>query len=270
MADYQGPADLIGPNGLLRELMAALINRAMGAELDHHLGYGSGETPPEEEGNRRNGKRSKKLRTTQGELQIDVPRDRDGSFEPQIVPKHQRHFDGFDEQIIAMYARGMSVRDIRSHLEEIYGVDVSASLISEVTDAVMDELRMWQCRPLDSVYPIVYLDALVTKIRDKGVVANKSINLALGVTTEGEKRVLGMWVQETEGARFWTAIMTELRHRGVEDILVMCADGLKGMPESVEAVLPQTIFQTCIIHLILSSMRFVPWKDRRAVCANLR
>ena len=270
MANYKSPEDLTGPDGLLKELTAALVNRAMGAELDHHLGYAPGEAPPEGETNRRNGKRSKKLRSDQGTLEIEVPRDRESSFEPQIVPKHQRHFDGFDDKILSMYARGMTTREIQAHLEEIYGVEVGASLISKVTDAVVDEMRNWQQCPLECCYPIVYIDALVAKIRDKSGVRNKSIYLALGVATDGTKSILGMWVQETEGASYWTSILAELRERGVEDILVLCADGLKGLPDAVEAVFPETVFQTCIVHMIRASTRFVSWKDRKAVCADLR
>jgi putative transposase len=270
LSGYSKPEDLTGPDGLLKRLTGALVNRAMHAELDEHLGYDKGGHPPEGQGNRRNGKGGKRVRTDQGEVDIEVPRDRDGTFEPQLVPKHQRHFDGFDDKIISMYARGMSTRDIRAHLQEIYGVEVSPDLISRVTDAVVDELREWQQRPLDAVYLIVYLDALVVKTRDKSGVRNKSVYLVVGVTPEGNKDVLGMWIQNTEGAKFWLAILNELRQRGVGDILVMCADGLTGLPEAVEAAFPQAIFQTCIVHMVRSSTRFVAWKDRRAVCADLR
>ena len=265
-----GEAALKDPQGLLQELTAAVVGRALEAELDEHLGYGSGETPPEEQSNRRNGRGRKRLRTSQGEVEVAIPRDREGTFEPQLVPKHQRQFAGFDDKILAMYARGMTVRDIRAHLEEMYGVEVSPDLISRVTDSVVDELRVWQSRPLESVYCIVYLDALVVKIRAKGVVQNRSIYLAVGVSTDGTREVLGMWVQQTEGAKFWCGILEELRQRGVQDILVLCADGLTGMGEAVEAIFPRAVFQTCIVHVIRSSTRFVPWKDRKAVCADLR
>jgi putative transposase len=267
---YSKPEDLTGPDGLLKQLTAALVNRAMNAELDQHLGYGKGETPPEGQENRRNGRGSKVLRTHQGEVEVEVPRDRNGTFEPQLVKKHQRHFDGFDDKILSMYSRGMSVRDIRSHLEDIYGVEVSPDLISRVTDAVVDELEEWQRRSLEPVYLVVYLDAMVVKIRDKGTVDNKSVYLAVGVSADGSKDVLGMWMAPTEGAKFWLGILTELRQRGVEDIFVLCADGLTGLPEAVEASFPRAIFQTCIVHMVRNSTRFVPWKERRAMCADLR
>ena len=270
LREYGGPAGVTGPDGLLKELTRAVVNRAIGAELSHHLGYEEGEQPPDGQSNRRNGKTAKTVRTGQGPVEIEVPRDREGSFEPQLIPKHQRHFDGFDDKILSMYARGMSVREIRAHLEEIYGVEVSPDLISRVTDAVVDEMTAWQSRPLERVYLVAYLDALVTKIRDKSGVQNKSVYIVVGVRPDGVKDVLGLWIQATEGAKFWLTILSELRQRGVEDILVMCADGLTGLPEAVEAAFPRAIFQTCIVHLVRSSTRFVPWKDRKAVCADLR
>jgi len=270
LAQYEGPGGESDPQALLKGLTTAVLNRAMDAELDHHLGYERGDTPAAEQSNRRNGKAPKRLRTDQGELQVNVPRDRDGSFEPQLVPKHERQFGGFDDKILAMYARGMTVRDIRSHLEEMYGVDVSPDLISRVTDGVVDELRAWQSRPLEPVYCIVYLDALVVKIRTKAGVQNCSVYMAVGVPPEGTREVLGMWVQDTEGAKFWCSILEELRQRGVQDILVMCTDGLAGMGEAIEAIFPQAVFQTCIVHVVRSSTRFVPWKERKAVCADLR
>jgi len=270
LEQYDGPGDLTNPQELLRGLTAAVVNRAMEAELDHHLGYQSGQTPPDGQGNRRNGKSSKRVRTDQGEVEVTVPRDRDGSFEPQLIPKHQRHFGGFDDKILAMYARGMTVRDIREHLEELYGVEVSPDLISRVTDNVLDELRAWQARPLESVYCIVYLDALVVKIRSKAGVQNKAIYVAVGVPADGSREVLGLWIQDTEGAAFWTTILEELRHRGVQDILVLCSDGLAGMSQAAEAIFPRAVFQTCIVHVVRASTRYVPWKDRKAVCADLR
>lgn len=270
MASYKGPDDLVGPEGLLKQLTKALVERAMGAELTHHLGYEPGQEPPDGQANRRNGTGSKTLRTEQGPITVTVPRDREGSFEPQIVPKHQRTFSGFDDKILSMYARGMSVRDIRAHLEEIYGVQVSTDLITRVTDEVVSELQAWQNRPLDGLYLVVYLDALVVKIRDKGVVQNKSVYLAVGVCLDGSKDVLGMWLAQTEGAKFWGSILTELKNRGAHDILVLCADGLTGLPDAVAAVFPQTVFQTCIVHMIRSSTRYVSWKERKAVCADLR
>lgn len=271
LADYSKPEDLTGPDGLLKQLVSAVVNRAMGAEMSHHLGYEKGAQPPEGQTNRRNGHTSKRLRSDHGDIELQVPRDREGTFEPQLVKKHERQFNGFDDKILAMYARGASVRDIRAHLEDVYGVDVSPDLISQVTDAVVDELRAWQSRPLEAVYLVVYLDALVVKIRDKGgPVTNKSVYLVVGVQADGSKDVLGMWIAPTEGAKFWLSVLTELRQRGVQDILVLCADGLKGLPEAVEAAFPGTIFQTCIVHMVRSSTRFVPWKERKAVCADLR
>lgn len=270
LGDYKSPEDLIGEGGLLKELTRALVNRAMHAEMTEHLGYDNGKQPPEGQGNRRNGKRTKSLRSDQGTLEVEVPRDRDGTFEPTLVPKHSREFRGFDDKIIAMYARGMTVRDIQAHLTDIYGVEVSRDLISRVTDEVVEELRGWQLRPLEEVYPIVYIDALVVKIRHKGVVQNRAIHVAVGVRVDGRKEVLGMWIAATEGAKFWLSILTELKQRGVHDIFVLCADGLKGLPEAVEATFPETIFQTCIVHLIRSSMRYVSWSERRGLCAELR
>jgi putative transposase len=270
LKEYGGSAGVTGPDGLLKEMTRAVINRAMGAELTHHLGYEPGERPPEGQDNRRNGKTDKTVRTGQGPMAIEVPRDRDGSFEPQLIPKHQRHFDGFDDKILSMYARGMTVREIRAHLEEIYGVEVSPDLISRVTDAVIEEMTTWQTRPLERVYLVAYLDALVIKVRDKSGVQNKSVYIVVGVRPDGSKDVLGLWLQATEGAKFWLTILSELRQRGVEDILVLCADGLTGLPEAVEAAFPRAIFQTCIVHMLRASTRFVPWKDRKAVCADLK
>lgn len=265
-----GTEGLTGPEGLLQQLTGALVSRALDGELEHHLGYGKGGEPPEGQDNRRNGKGSKTLRTPQGEIKVEVPRDRNGTFEPELVPKHQRQFDGFDDKIISMYARGMTVREIRAHLEELYGVDVSPDLISRATESVVDELKAWQSRPLERLYLVVYLDALVIKVRDKGGVRNKSAYLVVGVRVDGHKDILGLWLADTEGAKFWLAILNELKNRGVEDILVLCADGLSGLAEAVEAAFPLTVFQTCIVHMVRASTRFVTWKDRKAVCADLR
>ena len=270
LAGYKEPSDLTGPDGMLQGLIGALVSRAMEAEMTEHLGYERGANAPEGETNRRNGKGQKTLRTGHGPVEVEVPRDRESSFEPQIVGKHDRAFNGFDDKIISMYARGMSTREIRDHLAELYGVEVSAELVSRVTDEVIDELRAWQSRPLERVYLVVYIDALVLKIRDKAGVRNKSVYLAVGVKVDGTKEVLGMWIEATEGAKYWLTILTELRQRGVEDILVLCADGLTGLPEAVEAAFPKAVFQTCIVHLVRSSVRFVPWKERRAVCGDLR
>jgi len=265
-----GEEALRDPGALLRELTGALVERALEAELEHHLGYEAGQAPPEGQTNRRNGKGRKRLRTNQGEVEVRVPRDREGSFEPKLVPKRQRHFDGFDDKILAMYARGMSVRDIRAQLEELYGTSVSPDLISRVTDSVMDELRAWQQRALEPVYCIVYVDAIRVKVRAKGRVVNQAVYTVLGVTQHGDREVLGLWLQETEGAKFWCAIFDELRRRGVRDILVMCADGLTGIGDAAAAVFPETVYQTCIVHVIRAATRYVSWKDRRAVCAALR
>jgi putative transposase len=270
LKEYGGSAGVTGPDGLLKDMTRAVIQRAMGAELSHHLGYEQGDAPPEGQDNRRNGKTEKTLRTGHGPLTIEVPRDREGSFEPQLIPKHQRHFDGFDDKILSMYARGMTVREIRAHLEEIYGVEVSPDLISRVTDAVIDEMTTWQTRPLERVYLVAYLDALVIKVRDKSGVQNKSVYIVVGVRTDGSKDVLGLWLQASEGAKFWLTILSELRQRGVEDVLVLCADGLTGLSDAVEAVFPHAIFQTCIVHRVRASTRFVPWKDRKAVCVDLK
>jgi len=261
---------LADPSSLLQDLTAALVSRALESELDHHLGYKAGEEPPSAQPNRRNGHGSKRLRTGHGEVEVRTPRDREGSFEPQLVPKHQRSFAGFDDKVLALYARGMTVRDIRAHLEELYGVEVSPDLISRVTDGVLEELRLWQSRPLESIYCVVYLDALVVKIRSKGTVRNCAVYIAMGIPADGRREVLGLWVQETEGAKFWCSILEELRRRGVEDILVLCADGLTGMSDAALAVFPKAVFQTCVVHVIRASTRFVPWKDRKRVCADLR
>lgn len=270
LAGYSKPDDLTGPNGLIKQLVSRLVTRAMNAELDHHLGYSPGQSPPAEQSNRRNGTRSKTLRSEHGPIPIEIPRDREGSFQPQIVGKHERHFSGFDDKILSMYARGMTVRDIQGHLQEIYGVEVSPELISKVTDAVIEEQRAWQSRPLEPVYLIVYIDALVTKIRDKSVVQNRAVHTVMGIAPDGRKDILGFWVQNAEGAKFWLGIFAELRQRGVQDILVLCADGLTGISDAIEAAWPAAIHQTCIVHMIRNSTRLVPWKERRAVCADLR
>jgi putative transposase len=268
MADYKNPEDLIGPNGILKQMTAALVQRAMETELTDHLGYEKNE--PSENSNSRNGYSSKKLKTARGDVQVKIPRDRDCSFEPQIVKKHQTRFDGFDDKILSMYSRGMTVRDIQGHLKDMYGVDVSPDLISRVTDAVMDEVKAWQNRPLNQIYPVVFLDALVLKIRDGGGVRNKSAYLALGINMEGKKELLGIWLAQTEGAKFWLQVITELKNRGVEDILIACCDGLKGFPEAIESVFPHTTIQTCIVHMLRNSLKFVNWKTRKQVAADLK
>ena len=261
---------MLEPGGLLKQLTGALVERAMEAELTDHLGYEKHEIVGRGSGNSRNGASSKTLRTDRGPMPVSVPRDRDGSFEPKIVGKHQRHFDGFDDKILSMYAGGMSVREIQGHLGEIYATEVSADLISRVTDAVVDELKTWQQRPLDAVYPIVYLDALVIKVRDQGIVQNKAAHIAIGVGMEGTKDVLGIWLESNEGAKFWLKVINEIKNRGVQDMLIVCCDGLKGFPDAIQAVFPKATVQLCIVHMIRNSLRFVGWKDRKAVAADLK
>lgn len=270
LAGARRPEEITGPDGLLQRLTKRLVERAMAAELSEHLGYDHGEAPPGGTGNARNGTTPKTIHTGHGSVRIAQPRDRQGSFEPQIVRKHQRRFDGFDDKIVAMYGRGMSVRDIQAHLAEIYGVEVGHDLISRVTDAILDDVREWQARPLEDVYPIVFLDALIVKVRDAGAVRNKACYVAIGVNLEGERDVLGLWFQSSEGAKFWLAVLNELKQRGVRDVLVCCIDGLKGFPEAIEAVFPHAWVQTCIVHLIRQSLRFVPDKYRRQVAKDLK
>lgn len=270
IADYKKPEDLIGENGLLKQLTKALLERAMPAEMTDHLGYPRNAPEGKNSGNSRNGSYKKKLKGDFGELDVAVPRDRNGSFAPVIVPKGETRFKGFDDKIISMYARGMTTRDIQSHLEEIYGVEVSPTLISQVTEAVVEEVRLWQNRPLDEVYPIVYLDAVRVGVRHNGQIVKKAVYLAIAVTMTGVKEVLGMWAAETEGAKFWLAVLTELRNRGVKDILIACVDGLKGFPEAIEAVYPATQIQLCIVHLVRHSLKFVSWKQRKEMADDLK
>jgi putative transposase len=270
LAGARSEEEIVGPGGLLADLTRRLVERAMAAELTEHMGYERHAEPPGGTGNTRNGTTPKTLQTEHGPVQIRQPRDRDGSFEPQIVRKGQRRFEGFDDKIVAMYARGMTTRDIEAHLREIYGASVGRDTISRVTAAVLEDAKAWQTRPLEAIYPIIYLDALVVKIRDGQAVRNHACYLAIGVNTDGERDVLGMWFQRTEGAKFWLAVLTELRQRGVEDVLVCCVDGLTGFPEAIEAVYPEAWVQTCIVHQIRSSLRFVPYRDRRAVAADLK
>jgi putative transposase len=270
MAGAASGEEITGQGGLLGQLTKRMVERAMEVELTDHLGFEPHQEPPGGAGNTRNGSTPKTLITEHGEVRIDTPRDRAGSFEPQIVRKRQRRFEGFDDKILALYARGMSTRDISAHLEEIYGVEVGRDLISKVTDAVMDDARAWQTRPLDDVYPVVFLDALVLKIRDGGTVQRKACYLALGINLDGDREVLGMWFQDTEGAKFWMQVLTELKHRGVQDILIACVDGLKGFPEAIEAVYPATTVQTCIVHLIRASLRYVPRRQYEQVTKDLR
>jgi putative transposase len=270
LKDYKKPGDLLGQDGLLQQLTKALVERALDGELTHHLGYEKHDSSGDNSGNSRNGTTPKTLRGKRGQVRIDVPRDRNAEFEPQLVKKGQTRFDGFDDKIISLYARGMTQREIQGHLEEIYGVEISPSLISTVTDAVLDEVRAWQARPLDAVYPILYLDALQVKVKSQGRVVNKAIYLAFGVNLHGLKEVLGMWASEAEGAKFWMQIVTELKNRGISDIFIACVDGLKGLPEAIEAVYPQAQVQLCIVHLLRNSLAFVSHKDRKAVAEDLK
>jgi putative transposase len=270
LAGARTEEELAGPGGLLSALTKRLVERAMEVELTDHLGYEPHQEPAGGTGNTRNGSTPKTLITEQGPVEIKTPRDRDGSFDPQIVRKRQRRFEGFDDKIIALYSRGLSTRDIEAHLQEIYGVRVGRDLISRVTDAVMDDARAWASRPLDDVYPVVFLDALVLKIRDGGSVQRKACYLALGVNMEGEREVLGMWFQETEGAKFWMQVLNDLKQRGVQDILIACVDGLKGFPEAIEAIFPRTTVQTCIVHLIRHSLKYVPRRQYDQVVRDLK
>jgi putative transposase len=262
--------EIAGPGGLLAQLTKRLVERAMEVELTDHVGYEPHLEPAGGAVNQRNGTSPKTLITEHGKVQIDAPRDRDGSFEPQIVRKRQRRFVGFDDKILALYSRGLSVRDIRAHLAEIYGVEVSIDLISRVTDAVMDDVREWAKRPLEDVYPIVFLDCMVLKIRDGGTVQRRALYIAMGVTMDGDRDVLGMWFQETEGAKFWMQVLNDLKTRGVRDILIACVDGLTGFPDAIEAIFPKTTVQTCIVHLIRASLRYVPRREREQVARDLK
>jgi len=270
LKDYQSPEDMFGHDGLLQQLTKAVVERALQGELTHHLGYEKHSPEGNNSGNSRNGKSKKTIRGKRGQLEIDVPRDRNAKFEPQLIKRGQTRFDGFDDKIISMYAGGMTCREIQSHLQEIYSVEVSPDLISTVTDGVIDEVRAWQSRPLDAVYPILYLDALQVKVKDQGRVSNKAIYLAIGVNLHGTKEVLGMWSSETEGAKFWLSIITELKNRGVRDIFIACVDGLKGFPEAIETIFPKTQVQLCLVHLVRFSLAYVSYKERKAVATDLK
>ena len=270
LKDYTDPKDILGEHGLLKQLTKRVIERALAAELTEHLGYAPHVRQERDGTNCRNGKGKKTVQTETGQFAIEVPRDRDGSFEPQLVKKRQRRLDGFDDKVLALYARGLSTREIQDHLEELYDVEVSPTLISNITDAVLDEVRTWQTRPLAAVYPILYFDALFVKSRQEGPVQTKAVYVALGITLEGEKELLGLWLSESEGAKFWLSVFTDLKNRGVEDCFIACIDGLKGLPEAIEAVFPKTQVQLCIVHKVRNSLKYVPWKERKAVAADLR
>ena len=264
------PEDILNEGGLVQDLTRRIMERALEGEMTDHLGYEKHASEGRDRGNSRNGKTSKRVKTGEAELEIEVPRDREGSFEPVLVPKGCRRLPGFDDRVIALYARGMTTRDIESGLKEMYGVDVSPSLISAVTDSVLDDVKAWQSRPLDAVYPVVYLDAIHVKMRSSGHVQNTAVYVALAINVEGNKELLGLWVGESEGAKFWLSVLTELKNRGLQDILIAAIDGLKGFPEAIEAVFPETNIQLCIVHMVRNSLRYVPWKDRKAVAADLR
>ena len=270
MKNYKKPEDLIGENGLLKQLTKALVERAMKAEMTDHLGYDKHDPAGKKSGNSRNGSSKKTIKGEFGNLEIAVPRDRNSTFEPVIVPKGETRFTGFDDKIISMYARGMTTRDIQAHLQELYGVEVSPTLVSQVTDAITEEITLWQNRPLEEVYPIVYLDAVRVKVRHNSTVINKAVYLAIGITWDGSKEVLGMWIAETEGAKFWLQVVTEFQNRGVKDIFIACVDGLKGFPEAIEAVFPQAQVQLCIVHMVRHSLRYVSWKQRKEVAEDLK
>lgn len=267
---YSSPDDILGEDGLLKQLTKKVAERALDVEMNEHLGYAKNDPSGKNTGNSRNGKGRKSVRSMHGDMELEVPRDRNGTFEPKLVRKGEKQLNGFDDRIISLYARGMTTRDIQAHFEEAYGVEVSPTFISQVTNAVMDEVLAWQNRPLDSVYPIVYLDALVVRSRDSGAVQNKHVYLALGINLDGEKELLGLWMAQTEGAKFWLSVVTELKNRGLQDILIACVDGLKGFPEAIEAVYPQTQIQLCIVHQVRHSLRYVNWKQRKEVAADLR
>jgi putative transposase len=274
LAGCKRPEDILGPQGLFAQLKKALAERALGAELGHHLAQEAQRSLSPDAGprrrNHRNGSSPKTVLTDTGAVTVAIPRDRAGTFEPQLIPKHQRRLPGFDEKVLALYARGLTVREMQAHLAELYGVEVSPDLISTVTDAVLEEVTEWQSRPLSPLYPVIFFDALRVKIRDEGTVRSKAIYLALALTPEGTKEVLGLWIEQTEGAKFWLRVMTELKSRGVADVLLAVVDGLKGFPEAITAVFPQTTVQTCIVHLLRYSLDFVTWQDRKRVAGALK
>jgi putative transposase len=266
-----GGLELLGPDGVLAELTKRLLERGLAEELSDHLGYEPGDPAGRGSGNNRNGTTPKTVLTEIGAIDLDIPRDRNGTFDPQLVPKHARRLEGFNQNIVHLYSRGLTTRDIRRELARMYGVEVSPALISKVTDGIVEELNEWQHRPLDAVYPILYIDAVVVKVRTGGTVVNRAAYLGVGVDVEGRKHVLGVWLGDGgEGAKFWLAVLTEMKNRGLSDVLLVCCDGLKGLPDAIEATWPQALTQTCVIHLIRASLRFASWKDRKAITAALR
>lgn len=271
LKDFKGDAkDLLGQHGLVKQITKQLLESALEGEMTDHLGYDAHDPAGRKSGNSRNGRGRKTVQTTEGELDIEVPRDRNGTFEPQIVRKRQRRLEGLDDKIIALYARGLSTREIQDELTELYGAEVSATLVSNVTNSVLEDVQAWQARPLDAVYPILYFDCLFVKSRQEGPIRNKAVYLALGINLQGEKELLGMWLADTEGAKFWLTVFSELKSRGVQDCFIACVDGLKGLPEAIESVFPQTRIQLCIVHQVRNSLKYVSWKDRKAVASALR
>lgn len=270
LAGYEKPEDIIGENGLLRQLTKALVERALSAELTTHLGYEKHSPEGNNSGNSRNGVSGKRLKGDFGTVEIEVPRDRQASFEPKLIAKGQTRFAGFDDKILSLYARGMTTREIQGHLEEIYQVEVSPTLISNVTEAVMEEVKAWQSRPLDAIYPIVYLDALVVKMRTDGRVENRAVYVAIGVSLSGQKEVLGLWSSANEGAKFWLQVLTEMQNRGLKDIFIACVDGLKGFPQAIETIYPKTAVQLCLVHMVRASLNYVNWKERKQVAQDLK
>jgi putative transposase len=271
LKDFKGDAkDLLGQHGLIKQITKRALESALEGELTEHLGYEPNAAGGKSTGNSRNGRSRKTVMTAEGNVNIEVPRDRNGSFEPQIVRKRQRRLEGLDDKIIALYARGLTTREIQDELTEMYGTEVSATLISNVTNSVLEDVQAWQARPLDRVYPVLYFDCLFVKSRQDGPVRNKAVYLALGLNLQGEKELLGMWIAETEGAKFWLSVFNELKSRGVEDCFIACVDGLKGLPQAIEAMYPQTRVQLCIVHQVRNSLKYVSWKDRKAVAASLR
>jgi putative transposase len=270
MKCIRSPQDMFGPEGLFQRLKGALMERLLEAEMAEHLGFEKNATEGNKTGNSRNGYTRKTVQTESGPVDIRVPRDRAGTFEPQLVAKHQRRLEGFDDKVLALYARGMSVRDIQSQLSELYGAQVSPDLITRVTDSVLDQAKEWQSRVLDAVYPIVYIDALFVSVRDGGTVSKKAVYIALGVRVDGTRDVLGLWMDATEGARFWLRVLTDLKNRGVQDIFFVCCDGLSGFPQAIETAFPKAFVQTCIVHMIRASLRYVTAGDRKLVVASLR
>ena len=270
IGDGKTAEELFGQGGLISELTKRLIDRSLESEISHHLGYEKHASEGNNTGNSRNGSTPKTVKTSTGELTLSIPRDREGEFEPQLIKPHQRRFTGFDELVLSLYGKGMTVRDIQAHLEETYGSEVSKDLISTITDAILDEMKEWRNRSLDSLYPIVYIDGFVARCRVDRQVSNRTVYVIYGISLEGHKEVLGLYIDATEGAKYWLSVLTELKNRGLKDIFILCADGLKGLPESVEAAFPKTVFQTCIVHKVRASLKYVSYKEKKAVANDLK